>query len=171
MNKKWVLQQVNNEDKLIHLQETLNLNPILCQLLLNRGIDTYDKAKAFFRPSLSELHSPFLMKDMENAVHSILTHLNNNHRIMIYGDYDVDGTTSVTLLFSFLSQFTSNIEYYIPDRYSEGYGISDLGINTAHKNNCQLIISLDCGIKAIDTVQKAKDYGIDFIILLYCFIT
>ncbi len=164
MNKKWVLQQVNNEDKLISLQETLNLNPILCQLLLNRGIDTYDKAKAFFRPSLSELHSPFLMKDMEKAVNSILSHLNNNHRIMIYGDYDVDGTTSVTLLFSFLSQFTSNIEYYIPDRYSEGYGISDLGINTAHKNNCQLIISLDCGIKAIDTVQKAKDYGIDFII-------
>lgn len=163
-HKKWILKQVVNEEKLNHLQNTLNINPILCQLLLNRGIESFETAKTFFRPSLTELHSPYLMKDMNKAVDCILYHLEQNHRIMIYGDYDVDGTTSVTLLFSFLRQFTTDIEYYIPDRYNEGYGISDLGIDTAHAHNCKLIISLDCGIKALDTIQKARDYQIDFIV-------
>ena len=162
--KKWILKQVSNEDKLKHLQNSLNINPVLCQLLLNRGIDTFEKAKAFFRPDLSTLHAPWLMKDMDKAVTCILHHLNNNHKIMIYGDYDVDGTTSVTLLYSFLKQFTSEIEYYIPDRYAEGYGISDLGIETAKAHQCKLIISLDCGIKALSTIQKARDYHIDFIV-------
>ncbi len=162
--KKWILKQVPNEDKLNHLQTSLQINPILCQLLLNRGIDTFEKAKTFFRPDLADLHNPYLMKDMEKAVQCILSHLNLNHKIMIYGDYDVDGTTSVTLLYSFLRQFTSQIEYYIPDRYNEGYGISDLGIETAKINGCKLIISLDCGIKAISTIQKARDYNIDFIV-------
>ncbi|MGB0869851.1 MAG: single-stranded-DNA-specific exonuclease RecJ [Flavobacteriales bacterium] len=164
MNKKWVLKRESNPEALKILEETLNINPILCQLLINRGINTYEKAKIFFRPELNQLHSPYLMKDMDVAVTSVMNHLENQNRIMVYGDYDVDGTTSVTLLFDFLSQFTSQIEYYIPDRYAEGYGVSDLGIETAKKNNCKLIISLDCGIKAIDKVQKAKDYGIDFII-------
>lgn len=164
MNKKWVLKQVSDLEKQNHLQETLNINPVLCQLLLNRGIDSFDKAKAFFRPSLTDLHPPFLMKNMTKAVECILHHLNLNQKIMIYGDYDVDGTTSVTLMFSFLSQFTNQIEYYIPDRYTEGYGISNQGIETAKTNNCKLIISLDCGIKAISTIQKARDYDIDFIV-------
>ena len=162
--KKWVLKQVVDQEKLNHLKNTLNISPILCQLLINRGIDTFDKAKTFFRPDLKDLHAPFLMKDMEKAIECITHHLNHQNKIMIYGDYDVDGTTSVTLLYSFLKQFTDQIEYYIPDRYTEGYGISDLGIETAKNNNCKLIISLDCGIKAISTVQKARDYNIDFII-------
>lgn len=162
--KKWVLKQVVDQEKLNHLKNTLNISPILCQLLINRGIDTFDKAKTFFRPDLKDLHSPFLMKDMEKAIECITHHLNHQNKIMVYGDYDVDGTTSVTLLYSFLKQFTDQIEYYIPDRYTEGYGISDLGIETAKDNNCKLIISLDCGIKAISTVQKARDYNIDFII-------
>lgn len=164
MNKKWVLKQVDNANQQKHLQETLNINPVLCQLLINRGITSFDEAKAFFRPNLADLHDPFLMKDMDKATECVLYHLNQNHKIMVYGDYDVDGTTSVTLMYSFLRQFTDQIEYYIPDRYNEGYGISDLGIETAKNNNCKLIISLDCGIKAISTVQKAKDYGINFVI-------
>lgn len=164
INKKWVLKQVDNKDKLSDLENTLKINPILCQLLLNRGIDNYDKAKAFFRPNLDQLHDPFLMKDMKKAVDCILNHLEQNNNIMIYGDYDVDGTTAVSLMFSFLSQFTTQIEYYIPDRYSEGYGISDLGIQTAIKHQCQLIISLDCGIKAFSTIEKARNHQIDFII-------
>lgn len=162
--KKWVLKQVENKDKQSHLEKTLQINPILCQLLLNRGIDTFEKAKAFFRPRLEDLHSPFLMKNMKKAVDCILYHINLNHKIMVYGDYDVDGTTSVTLMYSFLSQFTSQIEYYIPDRYAEGYGISELGIKTAKVKGCKLIISLDCGIKALSTIKKARDYQIDFIV-------
>jgi single-stranded-DNA-specific exonuclease len=162
--KKWILKQKEDPQALHQLQTRLGIHPILCQLLVNRGIDTFDKAKKFFRPSLDDLHDPFLMKDMDRAVESILSCMQQGGKIMIYGDYDVDGTTSVALMYSFLSDFTDQLMYYIPDRYKEGYGVSYAGIDVAKESGCTLIISLDCGIKALEKVQYAKEKGIDFII-------
>ncbi len=162
--KKWVIKQADNSAALVSLQEGLGIHPILCQLLLNRGIESFDEAKKFFRPSITDLHDPFLMQDMEIAVSTVLEKIAQGHKIMVYGDYDVDGTTSVSLMYSFLKQFTDQLIYYIPDRYGEGYGVSFQGIDKAEEEACTLIICLDCGIKAIKKVAYAKDKGIDFII-------
>ncbi len=161
--KYWELQEFDNE-KSLALQEQLKINKTLCDLLVIRGIDTYDEAKRFFRPSLEELHDPMLMKDMDKAVERIVLAINNQERILIFGDYDVDGTTAVSLVYSFLSKHFDQIEYYIPDRYKEGYGVSIAGIDYAIENNFTLMIALDCGVKAVDKVAYAKEHKVDFII-------
>lgn len=142
----------------------MNIQPILAALLAQRGIKTYDQAKMFFRPSLDSLHDPFKMKDMNRAIERIEKAIQHHQRILIYGDYDVDGTTSVALVFSFLKKYYSNLDYYIPDRYEEGYGISYKGIEYAHEHNVSLIIALDCGIKASKKIEYANSRNIDFII-------
>jgi len=146
------------------LSKELGISPILAGLLVQRGIASFEQAKQFFRPQLSDLHDPFLMNDMDKAVVRLNAALQNKEHILIYGDYDVDGTTAVALVYKFLQQFSSNIGYYIPDRYGEGYGISHKGIDFAAANDYKLIIALDCGIKAIEKVEYAKTKGIDFII-------
>ncbi|MGI6241969.1 MAG: single-stranded-DNA-specific exonuclease RecJ [Prevotella sp.] len=146
------------------LGEKLKLNPILAGLLIKRGITTESAAKRFFRPQLADLINPFLMKDMDVAVDRLNDAMGRKERIMVYGDYDVDGCTAVALVYKFLQQFYSNIEYYIPNRYDEGYGVSKKGVDYARENNVKLIIILDCGIKAIEEIKYAKSLGIDFII-------
>lgn len=133
-------------------------------MLVQRGIKTYEAAKSFFRPTLQNLHDPFLMKDMDKAVNRIIRALNSNESLLIYGDYDVDGTTSVAMVYSYFKKYFTNIDYYIPDRYTEGYGISYKGIDYAAENGFRLIIALDCGIKAVDKIKYAKGKGIEFII-------
>ena len=146
------------------LGEKLNINPILSYLLIRRGITTESGAKRFFHPQLADLNNPFLMKDMDIAVDRLNDAMGRKERILVYGDYDVDGCTAVALVYRFLQQFYSNIEYYIPNRYEEGYGVSKKGIDYAHENGIKLIIILDCGIKAVEEVEYAKSLGIDFII-------
>lgn len=146
------------------LATDLNIDPVLAGLLVQRGIDAFAKAKSFFRPSLSELHDPFLMKDMQAAVDRIHLAVERQENILVYGDYDVDGTTSVALMSSFLKSFYSQVSSYIPDRYEEGYGVSYKGVDYAVDNEISLIIALDCGVKAIDKVAYAKEKGVDFII-------
>jgi single-stranded-DNA-specific exonuclease len=146
------------------LKEALKIHPILCELLVQRGIDTFDAAKKFFRPSLSDLHDPWLMKDMKKAVDRIAEAINASKKILVFGDYDVDGTTSVATLYQFLKQLSINVDYYIPHRYKEGYGISKIGIDFAKETGVDLIISVDCGIKSTDLIAYAKELGIDFII-------
>lgn len=164
MEKRWVLTSNCNDDTVKKLAEQLNIDQSLSQILVQRNVCDYDEAKYFFRPEIDHLHDPFLMKDMDKAIQRIENALANHEKIMIYGDYDVDGTTSVALAFSFFSQLTENIEYYIPDRYLEGYGISTAGIDYANENGFSLIIALDCGIKSIDKIDYANSLGIDFII-------
>lgn len=166
MNYKWNYQAPNPEQKQAaeDLADNTGVNPILCQMLIERGIDSPDAVKSFFRPQLHDLHNPFLMKDMDVAVERLNQAMGNRERIMVYGDYDVDGCTAVALVYRFLQQFYSNIEYYIPDRYDEGYGVSIQGVDIAAEHGVKLIIVLDCGIKAIEEIQYAKDKGIDFII-------
>lgn len=161
---RWTLKPKPDSEKLKSLQEALQVDEIVATLLLQRGIETYEDAKTFFRPSLNDLHDPFLMKDMDKAVERIEAALNNNENILVYGDYDVDGTTSVALMSSYLKTRTDNVATYIPDRYDEGYGISYKGIDFAEDNGFSLIIALDCGVKAIDKVTYAQEKGIDFII-------
>ncbi|WP_127126802.1 single-stranded-DNA-specific exonuclease RecJ [Pseudoflavitalea rhizosphaerae] len=165
MQKRWNILSVEDA-KLTALRQDLNIHPALLQILIQRNIDTYEKAKAFFNPDLANLHSPWLMKDMDKAVDRILTAFNNREKILVFGDYDVDGTTAVACMYSFLKTVyePSNIEYYIPHRYREGYGVSKAGIDHAHTTGATLIISLDCGIKSIDLVGYAKELGIDFVI-------
>lgn len=163
LEKRWTLLPAH-EVKVAALQESLQVHPALCRLLVLRGIETYDEAKAFFRPSLNSLHNPFLMKGMHYAVNRITDAIANGEKILIYGDYDVDGTTSVATVFSFFRSIYANLDYYIPNRYTEGYGISTQGIDFAAENNFALIIALDCGIKSNDKVDYAKSKGIDFII-------
>lgn len=146
------------------LANELSISPILAQLLVQRDIFTFEDARSFFRPDLSDLHDPFLMADMQNAVDRLTIAMQKNEKILVYGDYDVDGTTSVSLVYKFLKQFYSNIDFYIPDRYTEGYGISVQGIDFAAANDFKLIIALDCGIKAIEKVKYASEKGVDFII-------
>lgn len=161
--KRWI--ELEADEKIVQqLQNELNIHPVLCKLLVLRNIKTFDVAKDFFRPSLNKLHDPFLMRDMDKAITRIETAIANNERILIYGDYDVDGTTAVSLVFSYFNDFYDNICYYIPDRYTEGYGISFQGIDFAKDNNVTLIIALDCGIKANDKVDYANERNIDFII-------
>jgi len=154
-------QQIDIRKK---LAEELSISPVLAQLLVQREIVTFEEARRFFRPDLADLHDPFLMADMHNAVERLTKAMQKNERIMVYGDYDVDGTTSVSLVYKFLKQFYSNIDFYIPDRYLEGYGISIQGIDYAAANDFKLIIALDCGIKAIAKVKYALEKGVDFII-------
>jgi len=162
--KRW--KQKPKADKALSkkLAESLGVNPVIGSLLVQRDIHTFEEAKTFFRPSFSHLHDPFLMKDMDKAIARIEYAIGNKEPILIFGDYDVDGTTAVSLVYSFLKNFSSKIEYYIPDRYKEGYGISTQGIDFAEDNGFKLIIALDCGIKSIDKIDYAKQKGIDFII-------
>ena len=162
--KNWYIKPHGNTEDVEKLSRAINVNPHIANLLVQRGITTYEEARAYFRPSLENPHDPFLMKDMNRAIDRITTAITKNERILIYGDYDVDGTTSVALLFSFFSEFYNNLGYYIPDRYSEGYGISLHGIDYASENNYSLIIALDCGIKAVEEVQYASKKKIDFIV-------
>ena len=161
---RWTLKTAPNKKKVSQLSNDLSVNPILASLLVQRNIDTFKKAKEFFRPSLEDLHDPFLLKDMDRAVSRIEKAITDNENILIYGDYDVDGTTSVSLVSSYLKTITNHIATYIPDRYDEGYGISYQGIDFASDNNFSLIIALDCGIKAIEKVSYASQKNIDFII-------
>lgn len=146
------------------LSKAININPYLAKILIQRGVNSFDEAKEFFRPSLSKLHDPFLMKNMDKAVNRLTDAIFKEEKILLYGDYDVDGTTSVSLLLLFLKKFSEHIEFYIPDRYTEGYGISEKGINYAIENKFDLIIALDCGIRATDRATQAKEGGIDLII-------
>lgn len=164
MEKIWRIKAAGNDREVEHLSNVLKIAPTLSNLLVQRGVKTYDDAKSFFRPSLEDMHDPFLMKGMDVAVKRIETAIRNKEKILIYGDYDVDGTTSVALVYSFLSQFYSNLDYYIPDRYTEGYGISYKGIDYANRNDVSLIIALDCGIKANEKIKYANRRNIDFII-------
>lgn len=161
--KRWILSDAD-ADTVAQLQQSLKIHPVICKLLAIRGIDTYDKAKAFFRPSLADLHDPFLMKDMDKAIERIEQAIASEEKIMIYGDYDVDGTTAVALVYSFFREFYNHLLYYIPNRYTEGYGISFDGMDFAFENQVKLIISLDCGIKANDKIAYAKEKGMDFIV-------
>jgi single-stranded-DNA-specific exonuclease len=163
IEKQWI--DIDASEKIInHLQETLKIHPIFCQLLAQRGITNYDEAKLFFRPELTHLHDPFLMKGMEKAVIRLEKAIQNQEKILLYGDYDVDGTTSVALMYSFLKNHHINLDYYIPHRHKEGYGISYQGIDYAAENGFSLVIAMDCGIKAMDKIDYAKAKNIDFII-------
>ena len=166
MNYKWNYQPPTQEQREAArtLAKEIGISPILCRLLLERGIRTADEAKNFFRPQLADLHDPFLMRDMEKAVERLNVALGRKERILVYGDYDVDGTTAVALVYKFLQQFYSNIDYYIPDRYNEGYGVSTKGVDYAAATGVQLVIVLDCGIKAVEEIAYAREKGIDFII-------
>jgi len=164
MEKRWVLASSCNDATVKEISDQLNIDRALAQILVQRNICSFEEARNFFRPEIAHLHDPFLMKDMDKAIERIDLALETGEKILIYGDYDVDGTTSVALAYSFFSQLTSNIEYYIPDRYLEGYGISTAGIDYANANGFSLIIALDCGIKSIDKIDYANTFGIDFII-------
>jgi single-stranded-DNA-specific exonuclease len=161
---RWTLKPTHDDEQVMALAEILKVDRMIAQLLLQRGITSYEEAKKFFRPQLSDLHDPFLMTDMELAVKRIENAIQANENILVYGDYDVDGTTAVALLSSYLLTLYPNVATYIPDRYTEGYGISYSGIDFAEDNGFTLIIALDCGIKAIEKVTYASEKGIDFII-------
>ncbi|SHI83590.1 single-stranded-DNA-specific exonuclease RecJ [Flavobacterium terrae] len=161
---RWNLKSKPDNQKIKTLQNALQIDEIVATLLLQRGIESYEDAKTFFRPTLDDLHDPFLMKDMDKAVKRILTAIENQENILVFGDYDVDGTTAVSLVSSYLKSFYPNVATYIPDRYNEGYGISYIGIDFADDNDFSLIIALDCGIKSIEHIDYAKQKGIDFII-------
>ena len=166
MTNKWNFQKPTEEENRIskELADKLAISPVICQLLVKRGITTEEEANKFFKPSLNDLHDPFLMPDMDKAVKRLNRALGEREKILVYGDYDVDGTTAVSLVYKFLRPYTTLLDYYIPDRYDEGYGISYKGIDYAANNDVKLIISLDCGIKAIEKIEYAKKKGIDFII-------
>ncbi|RLJ63211.1 exonuclease RecJ [Lacinutrix venerupis] len=161
---RWTLKPKPNQETVQFLQHALQVEEPVASLLAQRGIETYEQAKDFFRPNLKDLHNPFLMKDMQKAVERIEKAIENNENILVYGDYDVDGTTAVSLMSSYLKSEYSNVATYIPDRYDEGYGISFQGIDFAEDNGFSLIIALDCGIKAIDKIAYAEEKNIDFII-------
>ncbi len=164
MEKKWNIHQIANPSEVTALQNALAVDETIAKLLVLRGITTFEQAKTFFRPSLDMLLDPFLMKGMSAAIERITNAIANNEKVMIFGDYDVDGTTAVALVYSFFKKYIKQIEYYIPDRYAEGYGISIKGIDYAKENNITLIIALDCGIKAVDKINYANEKGVDFII-------
>ncbi len=169
MKKRWISNRIPEDAAVNKLAEQLSIERPLAALLIQRGIDTPEAAQDFFNPDISKLHDPFLMKDMDKAVSRLSEAVIENQKIMIYGDYDVDGTSAVALLYSFLceiigSDYKNQVEYYIPDRYTEGYGVSQNGIEYCRNNNFNLLITLDCGIKANDMVELAKQYGIDVIV-------
>ncbi|HSF52336.1 MAG TPA: single-stranded-DNA-specific exonuclease RecJ [Algoriphagus sp.] len=164
MEYVWKQKPKASQAAIERLGKEINVNPTLANMLINRGVESFEQAKDYFRPSLSQLHDPFLMQDMEAAVNRIEQAVRNEERILVYGDYDVDGTTAVALMYSFLKTFYPKVDFYIPDRYKEGYGISERGVRYAAENGFSLIIALDCGIKAIDKVALASELGVDFII-------
>lgn len=164
MEKRWVVKQTGEKHFVEHLQDVLGIDSVLSTLLVQRGITTFEESKSFFRPQLENLHDPLLMQDMDKAVGRITQAISNKEKILVYGDYDVDGTTAVALVYSFLHEHYGNVDYYIPDRYHEGYGVSYKGIDFAAENNFSLVIALDCGIKAVEKVAYAKEKNIDFII-------
>ena len=164
LQKRWNHKTLPEDQALQDLMRGINASAALASLLLQRGITDFERAKSFFNPSLKQLHNPFLMKDMEKAVTRISEAIENGENILVYGDYDVDGTTAVSLLYGFLIEHYANVSYYIPDRYAEGYGVSLQGIDFAQDNGVTLMIALDCGVKAIDQVNYANEKGIDFIV-------
>ena len=163
MIKRWNILNADAE-RISSLHESLKINKTLCAILVQRGIDTYEKAKDFFRPQLSQLHSPWIMKDMDKAVTRILHAFQQHEKILVFGDYDVDGTTAVASMYQYLSAIYDQVDFYIPHRYREGYGVSKMGIDYAKEAGITLIISLDCGIKSVELIQYAKSIHIDFII-------
>jgi single-stranded-DNA-specific exonuclease len=164
MVKRWLHKEIPPKEQVEQLSKAINTNSYLSSILFQRGVHDFDAAKKYFRPELEDLHDPFLMKDMEKAVKRLKRALDNEEKILIYGDYDVDGTTAVALVYSYLRKFYQNCEVYIPDRYAEGYGVSLAGIEWAEQNGYTLIIALDCGIKSFELVHLASQKGIDFII-------
>lgn len=164
MENRWSAKPLPNPEIVARLSQEINVSKHIATILVQREIDTFEKAKQFFRPNLTDLHDPFLMKDMDVAYSRIKTALQNQEKMMVYGDYDVDGTTAVSIVYSYFKTLNQNIEYYIPDRYKEGYGISRIGIDFAAENNISLIIALDCGIRSNELVDYANSKGIDFII-------
>ncbi len=162
--REWRLRDSGDPENVAQLSAELGIDPVLASLLVTRGVHTFEEARSFFRPSLSALHDPFLMKDMDLAVARLEKAVASQEKILVYGDYDVDGTTAVALVYSFIRRLTTSVDFYIPDRYDEGYGVSQKGIDWASANGFTLIITLDCGIKAIDKVKYAADKGIDLII-------
>ncbi len=163
MKKRWKILTANKAT-VEALHQSLKVHPVLCKIFVQRGIETFEKSKDFFRPQLTELHSPWLMKDMEKAVTRVITAINDDEKILVFGDYDVDGTTSVASMYQFLKKVHTNLDFYIPHRYREGYGVSKAGIDFAKENGFSLIISLDCGIKSADLIGYAKELGIDFVV-------
>ncbi|MBX2842453.1 MAG: single-stranded-DNA-specific exonuclease RecJ [Flammeovirgaceae bacterium] len=164
MYKKWKFKETPDSTQVEVLKSAINVSEPIAKILCMRGIDSLEKAKHFFRPNLSDLHDPFLMKNMDLAVERLIKALENKEKILVYGDYDVDGTTSVALFYGFLNRYFDNLDFYIPDRYQEGYGVSQRGVEHAIKEKFSLVITIDCGIKAMDMVKLGKDAGLDFII-------
>jgi single-stranded-DNA-specific exonuclease len=166
METRWLLYEPVNNQQVAELTKALNIDEHLATLLVQRGITNFEEAKTFFRPSLDQLHDPFLMKDMDKAVERVLRAIDQGEKVLVYGDYDVDGTTAVALVYTYLKPFfkKKKIEFYIPDRYQEGYGISHKGIDYAAKNGFKVVIALDCGIKAVERIEYANSKGVDFII-------
>lgn len=164
VDRKWIVKEQGNPATVRQLSSELGIDHVLANLLIQRNIKSFEQAREFFRPDLSRLHDPFLMKEMDKAVERLDKAITSGEKILIYGDYDVDGTTAVALMYTFIKRFTDNTEYYIPDRYDEGYGISYKGVDWAAENGYSLVISLDCGIKAVEKVKYATSKGIDFII-------
>ena len=162
--KRWTIKPPGNIETVRQLSKELNISLVLANLLVQRGVKSFDEAKKFFRPSLDDLHDPFLMQDMDKAIERLEHALGDGEKILVYGDYDVDGTTAVALVYSFLKTLNADVDYYLPDRYKEGYGISTQGIDYAVQNNFSLIIALDCGIKSVDKITYANERKIDFII-------
>lgn len=162
--KRWAVKKSGDPAFVESLAKQLNISTVLASLLVQRGITNFEEAKVFFRPSVNDLHDPFLMKDMDKAINRLEQAISNKEKILVYGDYDVDGTTAVALVYSFIKSFYDNVDYYLPDRYKEGYGVSFAGIDFANEHQFSLIIALDCGIKANDKTEYAKKLGIDFII-------
>src|SRR5690242_11100122 len=163
MQKRWTVKAYQpNQEQL--LQSSLRIHPLLCRLLVQRNVTNFEAARQFFRPTLDDLHDPWKMKDMDKAISRIELAFFQHEKILIYGDYDVDGCTAVATVYAFLQKLYTNIEFYIPHRYREGYGISVQGIEYARDNDFSLIIALDCGIKSVEHISTAKEWGIDFII-------
>ena len=162
--RKWTVHESGDPEKVGRLATELGVDRVLAELLVQRGVETFEQARSFFRPSLQDLHDPFLMTDMDKAVERLHEAITWGQRILVYGDYDVDGTTAVALVYSFIRRFTSRVDYYIPDRYDEGYGVSYKGLDWASDNGVDLLITLDCGIKAIEKVEYARSKDIDVII-------
>jgi len=163
MQKRWKILTADKQ-KSDSLQLALKISPVICDILVQRDVVTFEQSKKYFRPELNDLHDPWLMKDMDKAVERIIRAVNNNERILVFGDYDVDGTTSVACMYRFLKKIHSDLDFYIPHRYREGYGVSKMGIDFAKENGFTLIISLDCGIKSVELIKYAKELEIDFVV-------
>ena len=164
MEYRWRAKSTPNQEQVLQLSESIRVNPYISTILVQRGIDTYEKAEKFFRPKLEDLHNPFLMKDMDLAIRRIQKAVSQQEGILVYGDYDVDGTTAVSIVFSYFKSFNQNIEYYIPDRYKEGYGISRTGLEYAAAKGFTLVIALDCGIRSNELVDYGNSLGLEIII-------